>query len=342
MSDGPKKPMAFRLDRHDIEIAEPSDAPVPVRSGAATDEQAAPPPVAAPTSRWAKLFWTGLGGLVSLGFGLAVSQLIDDLFRRAAWLGWVGVAALGLFLLGGLVLLGRELVSLRRLARFDRLRERAEQALAARDDRAAAAVANELVAALAGNPRTAKGRARFAEAVRDGIVDGPQRLRIVEREVLEPLDREATRLVAEAARRVSVVTAVSPRAAVDLAVVFGTAVQLVRRLAELYGGRPGTLGMFKLTRHVLTHMALTGGMAAGDTVLDQLLGAGLASKLSAKLGEGVLNGLLTARLGVTAIAVTRPLPYIQSARPDLRDLAGDALSLSAAKPDRDRPGGPNG
>ena len=342
MSDEPKKPAAFRLDRRDIDIAEPSDMPVPTRTGAVAEDEIAPPSPSAPTSRWAKLFWAGLGMLVSLAFTVFAAQLIDDLFRLDGWLGWVGLAALGLFLVAGLVLLGREIISLRRLARFDRLRERAEQALATRDDRAAAAVAGDLVAALAANPRTAKGRARFAEAITEGIVDGPQRLRIVEREVLEPLDREATRLVAEAARRVSVVTAVSPRALIDLAVVFGTAVQLVRRLAELYGGRPGTLGMLKLTRHVLTHMALTGGMAAGDTVLDQLLGAGLASKLSAKLGEGVLNGLLTARLGVTAIAVTRPLPYIQSARPDLRDLAGDALSLSATKPERDRTGGPNG
>ncbi|MGL4290400.1 MAG: YcjF family protein [Phreatobacter sp.] len=336
MSLAPKKPAAFRLDQADVEIAAPSDAPVPDRSGPAVEAIIPPPAAPPPTSRWVKLFWTGLGVLLSLAFGLAVSRLIDDLTARAAWLGWVGVAALALFLVAGLVLLGRELMSLRRLARFDRLRERAEQALTAKDDRACAAVADDLVAALSGNPRTARGRTLFGEAILGGIIDGPQRLRIVEREILEPLDREATRLVAETARRVSVVTAVSPRAAVDLAVVFGSAIQLVRRLAELYGGRPGTFGMFKLTRHVMTHMALTGGMAAGDTVLDQILGAGLASKLSAKLGEGVLNGLLTARLGVTAIAVTRPLPYIQAPRPDLRDLAGDALTFSASKAERER------
>uniref|UniRef100_UPI001C08957B hypothetical protein n=1 Tax=Acinetobacter baumannii TaxID=470 RepID=UPI001C08957B len=85
----------------------------------------------------------GLGALLSLAFGLAVSRLIDDLTARAAWLGWVGVAALALFLVAGLVLLGRELMSLRRLARFDRLRERAEQALAAKDDRACAQVADD-------------------------------------------------------------------------------------------------------------------------------------------------------------------------------------------------------
>ena len=331
MSKSPsQKPQVFRLDAGDVEIAPPSDAPVPVRSGdAVLEEMAAPPPPA--TSFWSRLFWTGFGGLVSLAFGIAVSTLIDDLFTRAQWLGWVGVAALALFLVGGFVLLGREVFALRSLARLDTLRERAAKALLDKDDRAAAAVAADLVAAMAGNARTARGRAAVAAALADGIVDGAQRLRIVEREILEPLDREATRLVAEAARRVSVVTAVSPRAAIDLAMVFATAVRLIRRIAELYGGRPGTFGMVKLLRHVLAHMALTGGMAAGDTILDQIVGHGLAAKLSAKLGEGVLNGLLTARLGITAIAVTRPLPYIGAPRPDVRDLVGDAISLGDPK-----------
>jgi putative membrane protein len=330
MSKSPsQKPQVFRLDADDVEIAPPSDAPVPVRSGdAVLEEMAAPPPA---TSFWSRLFWTGFGSLVSLAFGIAVSTLIDDLFTRAQWLGWVGVAALALFLVGGLVLLGREVFALRSLARLDTLRERAAKALRDKDDRAAAAVAADLVAAMAGNAHTARGRAAVAAALADGIVDGAQRLRIVEREILEPLDREATRLVAEAARRVSVVTAVSPRAAVDLAMVFATAVRLIRRIAELYGGRPGTFGMVKLLRHVLAHMALTGGMAAGDTILDQIVGHGLAAKLSAKLGEGVLNGLLTARLGITAIAVTRPLPYIGAPRPDVRDLVGDAISLGDPK-----------
>lgn len=327
MSKAPTpKPQVFRLDSDAVEIAPPSDAPVEDRRPeAAMAEAAASPPAGA--SLWTRLFWVGLGGLVSLAFGIAVSTLIDDLFTRAAWLGWAGVAALALFLVGGLALLGREIFALRSLARLDTLRERAVQALLDKDDRAAARVAGDLLAAMAGNARTARGRIAVQAAFAEGVVDGAQRLRIVERELLEPLDREATRLVAEAARRVSVVTAVSPRAAVDLAMVFATAVRLIRRIAELYGGRPGTLGMFKLVRHVLAHMAVTGGMAAGDTVLDQIVGHGLAARLSAKLGEGVLNGLLTARLGITAIAVSRPLPYIGAPRPDVRDLVGDAISL---------------
>jgi len=150
-------------------------------------------------------------------------------------------------------------------------------------------------------------------------------VRLAERELMTPLDQEARRLVSAAAQRVSIVTAVSPRAVLDVLFVFAAAVRLVRQLARLYGARPGTLGMIRLMRHIIAHLAITGGMAASDTLIQQVLGHGIAAKLSQRLGEGVLNGLLTARLGLAAIDVTRPLPFTALPRPALGDLMKDLL-----------------
>jgi putative membrane protein len=119
-----------------------------------------------------------------------------------------------------------------------------------------------------------------------------------------------------------VVTAVSPRALVDILFVAMETTRVVRRLAALYGGRPGALGLFKLFRHALGNLAVTGGMAAGDSILGQALGHGLASRISAKLGEGVLNGILIARLGLAAMAASRPLPFETLPRPGVTDVAG--------------------
>jgi putative membrane protein len=175
-----------------------------------------------------------------------------------------------------------------------------------------------------GAPRLARGRAAL-EAHSRAIIDGADLVRLAERELMPALDDEARRLVTSAAKRVSVVTAVSPRAVVDMAFVLITALRLIRALAELYGGRPGTLGLIRLVRLVVAHLALTGGMSAGDSLIQQMLGHGVAAKLSARLGEGVLNGLLTARLGLAAIEVARPLPFAALSPPSIADLAGGLL-----------------
>jgi putative membrane protein len=115
----------------------------------------------------------------------------------------------------------------------------------------------------------------------------------------------------------------------DMLFVFATALGLIRRLAYLYGGRPSTLGLIRLMRLCVAHLTVTGGLAIGDSMMQQMLGHGVVAKLSTRLGEGMLNGLLTARLGLAAIEVTRPLPFVALARPALGDLAADLIRQSA-------------
>jgi putative membrane protein len=132
-------------------------------------------------------------------------------------------------------------------------------------------------------------------------------------------------LVAAAGKRVSIVTAISPRAAIDMVFVLINALRLIRQLAVLYGGRPGALGVIKLLRQVISHLAVTGGVGVTDGVLQQVVGHGLAARLSARLSEGMIYGLLTARLGLLAMDVVRPLPFEALPRPALNELAGSLL-----------------
>jgi putative membrane protein len=170
------------------------------------------------------------------------------------------------------------------------------------------------------------------EELRHDVIDGPDLIRLAETELLAPLDAEARKLILDAGKRVSVVTAVSPRAAVDLVYVVYEASRLIRRLAELYGARPGTLGFLRLARGVLAHLAVTGSMAAGDTLVQQLVGHGLAARLSAKLGEGVVNGMMTIRIGMAAMDTVRPLPFSALRRPGMGDFLG-ALTRFAGSQD---------
>ena len=343
MTDRPRRPAAFSLapDAPEKEPRRPAafedavtltpDAEDPFIATTAGLPDLVPP-VATPRPgrlTLGRIATGALGLLVSLAVGLWVDTLIRDLFSRNDWLGYLAVAAAAIAVLALLGLVIRELSGLRGLAAVQDLKRDVADAAAAPSPAAGRAVVARLVHLLAARPQTARGRTRLAETEGE-IIDAAQLVDLAERELMAPLDREARALILGAAKRVSIVTAVSPRALVDLGYVIFESSRLVRAMAELYGGHPGRIGMLRLMRDVIAHLAVTGSIAMGDSLVQQVLGHGLASKLSARLGEGVINGLMTARIGIAAMDLCRPMPFRALKRPGIGDFIGDLAPGSAA------------
>lgn len=326
-----RRPATFKLDDPSVMVLDENAEPgrvlrASIRITPEPDPLALPVPLEkvlpAPRSgfRWGWLLWGSVGALTLLGAGLGIANLVEDLFARSQGLGYLGSALAALATLALTVIIGREAFGLARLAKIEHLQARASAALASDDRAESRAIVAELIGIARENPHLA--HARSALRIHSGeIIDGADMIRLAERELMSPLDQEARRLVSAAAQRVSIVTAISPRALIDVLFVFAAALRLVRQLARLYGGRPGALGMIALMRQTIAHLAITGSLAASDSLVQQVLGHGIAAKLSTRLGEGILNGLLTARLGLAAIDVTRPLPFSALPRPLVSDLA---------------------
>lgn len=328
-----RRPATFRLDDPGVVVVDADEATRPARGTIQIAPEAEPASLPVPIEpqiiekrglRWGAVFWAGIAGLTLLGLGLGVAQLIENLFARSDALGVLGLALSAAAAVALAVITAREARALMRLSEIETLHRRAAAVILSDDRTESRAILRDLLKIAHQNPQLARARAALVGHA-DDIIDGADMIKLAERELMSPLDAEARRLVSAAAQRVSVVTAISPRAAIDVLFVFVAALRLIRQLARLYGGRPGTLGLIRLMRHVIAHLAITGGIAASDSVIQQMLGHGIAAKLSQRLGEGVLNGLLTARLGLAAIDVTRPLPFTALPRPALTDLAKDLL-----------------
>jgi putative membrane protein len=338
----PPRPRAFRLD--DVRIAV-DDGPAPLAPSAIIQSQhePIPPSTGAPPapideaerqvevaqksgllSRWrfslGSILWAGFAGLASLAFGLWTTNLIEGLFAKAESLGLIGLVFGVLFLVGLVGLIAREIYAVSRQTRIAEMHVAFAQARAGDDRDAARRLVGQLVALYRDRPETARARTEVEDATR-AIIDGRDLIDVAERALLRPLDERAQGEIATAAKRVSLVTAISPRAVLDVIFVIAQIVRLVRRIAEIYGGRPGLLGLIKLARSIGAHIAITGGMAVGDSLIQQVVGHGIASRISARMGEGVLNGLLTARVGLSALAVCRPAPFAVVKPPGVSDVA---------------------
>ena len=131
-----------------------------------------------------------------------------------------------------------------------------------------------------------------------------------------------------AAKRVAIVTAVSPRALIDVLYVLAENLRLIRAISELYGGKPGMIGFWRLTKSVISHLAITGAISLGDGLMQQMVGHGLAARLSARFGEGVINGLLTARIGLAAHDICRPIPFLHQTRPSVSSYLNSLIGLA--------------
>ncbi|MBO0662994.1 TIGR01620 family protein [Jiella sp. MQZ9-1] len=277
-----------------------------------------------------KLLLGSLSVLFSLAIGLAVDAVVRDLFQRNEWLGWTALALAGVALVAAFGIVIRETIGVMRLGAVDRERQRTLAAYRADSLPEARLAVSTLETLLSDRPETARGRAEIA-SLKDEVIDGADLIALAETHMLGPLDLKARALVLASAKRVSVVTAVSPKAIVDVAYVVFENIKLIRKMSELYGARPGALGLVKLTRDVLAHLAVTGSIAVGDSLVQEVIGHGLAARLSQRLGEGIVNGLLTARVGLAAMDLCRPMPFLRAKRPRIGAILSELTASSGAE-----------
>lgn len=276
-------------------------------------------------STLARWFWRLFAALFTFVLSLAAYDFIAGLIARNQVLGYVALGLTGAFLVVLAAIALKELSAFARLKRIDSLQMAATDAMGQGDLKAARGVSDKLVALYAHRDELSWGRERFAE--RQGeLFDADGVLGLAEAELLAPLDAAARREVEAAARQVATVTALVPLALADVFAALTANLRMIRRIAEIYGGRSGTLGSWRVTRSVLTHLVATGAVAVGDDLIGTMAGGGVMAKISRRFGEGVVNGALTARVGVAAIEVCRPLPFMKLSKPSVSGTVKRALT----------------
>lgn len=307
---------------------EPRDARPPAAAGpkvVVTDDArpvvvAGPVPEAEilpPRRRRSPLRWA-IGGLVLLFLaGLVTDALawVAAAFDHGTGLGVAASAVLALGVLGPLYWLGWELRGFFRLRALDALHVRAAAEL---DRDQALALVEQSIRLLPAEPASEAGEAAFRAALAPHH-DGRSVLNLARGELMRPVDVAAIKLIRRASLQAAAIATLSPTALTDTLLFVARAIRLLRDVAEVYGQRPGIAGLRHLVRQIAREAVTIGGadllfQSAGEA------GGSLLGRLFAGVGSGAVAGQRMARLGLLAMRVCRPIPFVESEMPKLIDL----------------------
>ena len=143
----------------------------------------------------------------------------------------------------------------------------------------------------------------------------------IERVFLQPLDKEALRRISTHSLQNGALVAVSPWASLDMLLALWRSIKMIDDIAEVYGIYPSLPNRYKLLKLVAKQLLLVG---ASEIIIDQLMGEFSAQSLtamaSARIGQGLGAGIYTARIGVAAMKVSRPIAFTEENKPKLKQL----------------------
>lgn len=278
-----------------------------------------------PAGILARLFWGALAGLVSLALGLWTWEMVEALFARNLWLGRIALAFAAAAGAALLAMSMRELAALSRIRRADRLRETADRARRSGDRNAALRALEALDRHYAAREEFADTRRAVAREAAE-LLDPDAMIDMAERRYMASLDAAAEAAATRAARRIAATTALIPMPLIDVLAALAVNLRMIRDIAEIYGGRAGWFGSWRLMRAIAGHLVAAGGLAVGEDLLGPAIGGGALARLSRRFGEGLVNGALTARIGLAAMEACRPLPFSALRRPSLSAVARGAFS----------------
>ncbi|KXS38378.1 MAG: hypothetical protein AWU55_1595 [Halomonadaceae bacterium T82-2] len=264
--------------------------------------------------RWGLL--TLLGGSLALGAVEAGRTLYQATLGGDPLSGaWSALLLLALGLGGSA--LARELWRLRRLRRHAVLREQLDAL-----PEASAAQAGRLAERLREQLQLDRDDPHWQAfcAAHQPHHDGAETRTLLAHHLLAPRDREARRLISRMSGDTAVMVAVSPMTLVDMLLVAWRNLAMLERITTLYGLELGYASRLRLFRQVLANLAFAGVTEIASEASMELFSMNLASKLSTRAGQGLGIGLLSARLGLRAMRLTRPLPFDDTDNPRLANL----------------------
>ena len=266
-----------------------------------------------------------LGVVILLVSSIAqLAQSIITAWQDKQWFSLGLTTAGAMIVVAALGALFSEFSRLRRLKKQTHIHHQAEKLLLSEGQGEGLAFCEQLIKN-SGLPADHSAIATWRTALTPSLNDS-EVLRLYSSLVQPTIDQQARRLIRQTATHSALMVAASPYALVDMALVAWRSLRMVNHIARVYQVEPGYFGRIKLLRSIMINMALAGASEwIQDSSIDWL-SQDLAARLSARVAQGLGIGVLTARLGIKAMALCRPIPWLEGQAPKVSEFRRGLLT----------------
>lgn len=278
------------------------------------------------------------GLLAAFGTWLGVDLVLwlRSAFDYDEGLGWAATAAVSVGIVAATALVVHELRSFFALRKVAAVHERMEAGADALRPADMQDAIRGVIAALPKDHETETAIEAFQRRVQRHH-SAPQQVELLSGTVMSVLDRRAEAAVRRAGLRAFGVTAVSPTALTDALFFLAISIRMVREVAAGYGHRPTALATAWLLRRLVAEAGKLGAVDLAGMALSQHLGGAIAERVATSAAESIYAAQRMARLGLVAMSLCRPVPFLPGEVPGiLNSLVGKLIAQAVTGNKRDR------
>ncbi|CAH0991702.1 hypothetical protein SIN8267_01816 [Sinobacterium norvegicum] len=153
----------------------------------------------------------------------------------------------------------------------------------------------------------------------------------IEQVFIQPLDKEAHKRVSKYCLQTGIAVAASPWASMDMLLALWRSLKMIEDVGQVYGVRPSRFNRLSLIKKVAVQIAFVGATELViDRAIDEASINSLAAQTTGQIGQGLGAAIYCGRIGLAAMAVSRPVEWRKSQRPKVKSLVAPLLKQLAS------------
>jgi putative membrane protein len=258
---------------------------------------------------------------------------LAEIFKAASQLHWSLAAALAVLVGGVTVFASRSILSLvsnrKNIADVESLQTTAEMLSEGVETSSTRNFVSELQRFYHDKPQAAL-LEECLEKLPDYASD-KEALVYIEQVFFRPLDQEAHKRVSKYCLQTGIAVAASPWASMDMLLALWRSLKMIEDVGQVYGVRPSKFNRLGLIKKVGVQIAFVGATELViDRAIDEASINSLAAQTTGQIGQGLGAAIYCGRIGLAAMAVSRPVAWNKSQRPKVTSLVAPLLKQFAA------------